>query len=113
MPNVTSLSGVWTFLPLEGTSDLPEDTLGSCYLVGAHHEERIRHIQYRVGQDHLQEGLLLEEGSCEVLQILDRRIVYLCPVHREVKAVLIPLRRISEVAGISAIADHEELDVLV
>ncbi len=92
--------------------NLPKNALGGGNLVGAHHQQRVADIKHRVMQQHIEQGVLLEEGGREVLQILDQAVVRFRPVHGEVEAVLVALRGVGEITAVGAISNHKQLQIL-
>ena len=102
--------------PLPGlvrASDFPDDAFGRRDLIGAHHEQRVAHVEHGIGEQHLQQGVAAKERRREILQVLDRRVVGPRPVHREVETVLLALHRVGEIACVRSVRDHEELQIFV
>ena len=92
--------------------DLPQHALGGGNLVRAHHQQRVAGVKHRVVQQHLEQGLLLEEGGREVLQVQNPAVVRLRPVHGEVEAVFVALRGVGKVARVGAVGNHKQLQIL-
>src|SRR5690554_5731634 len=92
--------------------DLPQDALSRRNLIRAHNQQSVAHIKHRIPQQHLQQRAPLEESRGKVLQILDQPVIRLRPVHGEIEAVLVAFGGIGEVAGIGAVGNHEQLQVL-
>ena len=61
----------------------------------------------------VEQGVFLEEGGREVLRVADQTVIGLRPVHGEVKAILVTLRGVGEVATVGAVRDHKQLQILV
>ena len=64
-------------------------------------------------QQYINEGVLLQEGRGEVFQVFNQGVVGLRPVHGEVKAVFVALRGVGKISRISAVRDHEQLQIFV
>lgn len=88
-----------------------EEAFGGCDLVGSHEEEVFIGIKDGVVDDEIEEGVLLEEGWGEVGEVFEDGVIGFSPMHGEVEAVLIALGGVSEVAGIGAVGDDEDLEV--
>ena|GEM_PF-2223547 len=113
MPDESAALGVAPVLRMVSTLGLPENALGRRNLIGAHHQQRVVGTEDGILQEHFQQRVFLEKGRGKVFQVFDQRVVRLRPVHGEVEAVFIPLRRIGKVATVRAIRDHEKLQKLV
>jgi type I restriction enzyme M protein len=82
-------------------------------LIRAHHQQRVADVEHRVVQQHIEQGVLLEEGSREIFQVEDPAVVRLSPIHTEIKAVFIARRGVGKIARIRAVRNHKELQVFV
>ena len=113
---VPHIAAAFRAAPLPGlvrTPDFPDDAFGRRNLIGAHHQQRVAHVEHRIGEQHLQQGVAAKERRREILQVLDRRVVGPRPVHREVETVLLALHRVGEIACVRSVRDHEELQIFV
>ena len=112
MPDIAPAFWLAPVLARMGAFYFPQDTFGRGNLVRAHYQQGVADIENRVFQQHFQQSVSLKEGGGEVFQILDQAVVSLCPMHGEVKVVLVPLGGVSKVAGISTIGNHKQLQIL-
>ena len=112
VPDEATAFYVAPVLGLMAALDLPQNAFCGGDLVRAHHEQRIADIKHRVVQQHIEQRVLLEKGSREVLQVLDQAVVRLRPVHGEVEAVFIALGGVGKVTAVRAVGNHKQLQIL-
>ena len=67
VPDEATTLKVTPTLCLVRAVDLPEKPLGGRNLVRAHYQQRIAGIKHRVVQQHIEQGVLLQERGREVL----------------------------------------------
>ena len=112
MPDIAA---PFRFVPgscLIGTFNLPQQAFRRRYLVGTHDKKGIAHIEHRIGEEDVEQGVFLKEGRRKVFQIFDQFIVCLGPVHGEIEAVLIAFGGVGKVAAVGAVGNDEDLQVL-
>ncbi|MNF59031.1 hypothetical protein D3C84_406110 [compost metagenome] len=111
MPDKAAAFPLAPVLGLIRAVDRPQNALRGGNLIRAHHQQRVADIKYRVVQQHIKQGVLLEKGGGKVFQILDQAVIRLRPVHGEVEAVLVALGSVGKVTAVGAVGDHEQLQI--
>ena len=87
-----------------------KDFLHSIVLIGAqHHQTLVALMQYDVFTDHLADGAAVKEHRSKEVQVIERIILLVRPVERELVALV---RVVGEVTGVNAIRNHEDLDIV-
>ena len=91
MPDVATCPGGALPLVVEGCLYAPEYLFRCCYLVGAHHQQLLVHVEHAVlGQD-VQDGVLRKECRGEVPDVCQQRVLLVSPVTGKFKRVAVRL----------------------
>ena len=91
MPDIAACPDGALPLIIDGSLNPLQNLLRSGYLIGAHHEQLLLHVEYAVFRQDVQDSVLGEEGGSEISEVCQQVVLLIRPVGCKLKSVPVRL----------------------
>ena len=91
MPDIATSPDASLPFVIDGCLYALQYLLCGCYLIGAHHQQLLIHVEYTILCQDIQDGMLGKEGRGKVPKVCQQRILLIAPIGCKLKGIALRL----------------------